>query len=178
MPQSGPATEIAAGADSDLAAALPLSERQSSALLELLPGVQRNGRTPLGIYGQSEALGVTTLDEINLQKSLRQSAVADFSLPALRIDETTQAFVDIGSIAGCGCAHAGFTTSPGSNALHGSVYAVWLPSGTAAQYWSDNAHGTPSSRAVEQFGVRIGGALKRNRLFYSANIETDRNNSQ
>jgi hypothetical protein len=164
-------TAVAAVVNAEQAGSLPLPGRESSYLLDLLPGVQRNGRAPLSMYGESASLGAIIYDGINVQKSFPRLNGVSFAASPLHADQVAEAFVVTGAISGCGCVQAGFTAPAGSSALHGSAYWLLLPSSTAAQYWLDNSRGAPSRRSMNELGASFGGALMHSRLFYFGSYE-------
>jgi hypothetical protein len=168
---------VVARANREQAGGLPLPEWNSFHLLDLLPGVHRNGRAPLAIYGESSSLGAITYDGIDVQKTLPRSNGVDFEIPPLRAAQVGEAFVVTGDITGCGCARAGFEAPTGSNALHGSAYGLFLPAGAAAQYWADNSRSAPSSRSIGGLGASLGGALKKNQLYFFGSYEAALNRS-
>jgi hypothetical protein len=142
---------------------LPLPQRDPLYLAETLPGVQNNGRAPLGIYGESAALANVTYDGMNVGPTgLR-----------LRTDQIGEATVVTGSIEGCGCSQLAFSTPGGGREFHGAAYWLALPSPTAAQYWADNSRNTPSATSLNQLGASVGGPLKRDHLFFFLNYEAD-----
>src|SRR5260370_10493644 len=71
-----------------------------------------------------------------------------------------------------------FTSPSGGNALHGSAYWLTVPAGVTAQYWADNSRNTPATTNLNQLGAALGGALKRDRLFFFLNYEADLDRSK
>jgi hypothetical protein len=142
---------------------LPLPRRDPLYLAETLPGVQNNGRAPLGIYGESAALANITYDGMN---------VNSIGL-ALRTDQAGEATVVTGSIAGCGCSQIAFSTPSGGRTFHGAAYWLIVPPATAARTWTDNSNNTPATTSLNQLGATFGGPLKKNRLFFFLNYEAD-----
>ncbi len=169
-----PGVEVAFHIDENQVQSLPLPGRDPSYLLETLPGVQTNGRAPLAINGESLSLANFSYEGVNLVQS---AAVADSSTILLRTGEVGELAVVTGAIEGCGCAQTAFTAPAGSNAFHGSAYALEIPNGLASQYWTDNSQHTPASTNITQPGATFGGPLRKNRLFFFANYEADLNSS-
>ena len=157
------AVDVAFTANDRQMSQLPLPRRDPLYLAQTLPGVQDNGRAPLGIYGESSALANVTYDGMNVgSNGLR-----------LRTDQIGEATVLTGSIEGCGCSQIAFSTPSGGRAFHGAAYWLALPSPAAAQYWADNSRDTPSTTSLNQLGASLGGPLKKDRLFFFLNYEAD-----
>jgi len=161
----------------DDAQRLPLPGRDPLYLLETLPGVQENGRAPLGVYGESVSLANITYEGVNLEATPARSAGLDSTTLLLRTSEVGDAAVATGAIDGCGCAQAVFSAPGGSAAFHGSVYGFTIPKGSAAQYWTDNSQNTPAATDISQLGATFGGPLRKDRLFFFLNYEADLNRS-
>ncbi len=157
------AVDVASTADERQMSRLPLPRRDPLYLAQTLPGVQNNGRAPLGIYGEATALANVTYDGMNVGSAgLR-----------LRTDQIGEATVVTGSIEGCGCSQIAFGTPSGGREFHGAAYWLGLPPATAAQYWADNSRNTPSATSLNQLGASLGGPLRRDRLFFFLNYEAD-----
>jgi len=163
QPLQTAAVDVASTANDREVNGLPLPQRDPLYLAETLPGVQNNGRAPLGIYGESVALANITYDGINLNST---------ALP-LRTDQIGEATVVTGSIEGCGCSQIAFSAPSGGRAFHGSAYWLTAPTATAAQSWADNSGNTPASTSLNQLGAAFGGPLKKDRLFFFVNYEAD-----
>ncbi len=173
QPSQGSGVEVAAHMDADLVQSLPIPGRDAFNLLDTLPGVQSNGRTPLAFYGESAALANFTFEGVNLARTVTPDSHVDSSTLLLRTGEVGELGLVTGAIDGCGCAQAVLTAPGGSNAFHGSVYALEIPNGLAAQYWSDNSRNTPASTNITQPGVNFGGPLLKDRLFFYSTYEAD-----
>jgi len=66
-------------------------------------------------------------------------------------------------------------TKSGSNELHGSAYEYNRVSDLASNSFFNNANGNPKPNYVRnQFGGRLGGPIKKNKLFYFGNFEENR----
>ncbi len=164
-------------ADTEQVRRLPLPGRDPLFLLSTLPGVEENGRAA-AINGESLATANITYDGMNVAESMqRRNALGPLSIP-LRTDQVEEATLVTGAIYGCGCAQAAFTSPRGTNALHGSAYWLTAPAGTAAQYWEDNSANTPATTSWNQLGATLGGAIRKDRLFFFLNYEADLNRSK
>lgn len=151
---------------------LPLARRDPLFLLSTLPGVEQNGRAS-AIDGQSVATANITYDGVNVAESvIRKDGLGPLSIP-LHTDQVEEATLVTGAIFGCGCEQVSFISPRGKNALHGSAYWLTIPTGATAQSWADNSQNTPATTNLNQLGAALGGALKKDRLFFFLNYEAD-----
>ena len=66
-------------------------------------------------------------------------------------------------------------TKSGTNDLHGSAYEYNRVSDLASNSFFNNANGNPKPNLVRnQFGGRLGGPIKKNKIFYFGNFEENR----
>jgi hypothetical protein len=76
-----------------------------------------------------------------------------------------------------GAAQVNYFTKPGTNAFHGDVYEIWNGSLLNATDEFLHADDTPGNIAkkprstVNQFGVSVGGPIRKNKLFFFAHYE-------
>jgi hypothetical protein len=156
---------------------LPLPRRNPLFAVSTLPGVQENGRAA-AIDGESPATANIDYDGVNVaQTVIRTKGLGPLSIP-LHTDQVEEATLVTGAIFGCGCVQAAFTSPSGTNALHGSAYWLTVPTGVTSQYWADNSRNTPVSTSLNQLGGTVGGALKKDRLFFFLNYEADLDGSK
>jgi hypothetical protein len=156
---------------------LPVAARNPLFLVTTLPGVNSNGRAA-AIDGQSPATANIDYDGVNVAQSvIRTNGLGPLSIP-LHTDQVEDATLVTGAIYGCGCVQMAFTSPSGTNALHGSAYWLTVPTGITAQNWADNSQNTPASTNLNQLGATVGGALKKNRLFFFLNYEADLDDSK
>ena len=156
---------------------LPLPGRNPLFLVSTLPGVEDNGRA-VAIDGESLATANIAYDGMNVaQGVVGATRLGPLSVP-LHTDQVDEATLVTGAIYGCGCAQVVFTSPGGSNALRGSAYWLTIPAGVTAQYWADNSRNTPASTNLNQLGATVGGALKKDRLFFFLNYESDLDRSR
>jgi hypothetical protein len=169
--------DIAFPASREQVSRLPLQRRNPLFLINTLPGVADNGRAA-AIDGESLATANITYDGVNIEESMiRTNGFGPLSVP-LHTDQVDEATLVTGAIYGCGCAQVAFTSPSGGNALHGSAYWLTVPAGVTAQYWADNSRNTPATTNLNQLGAALGGALKRDRLFFFLNYEADLDRSK
>jgi hypothetical protein len=154
------------------ASRLPLPGRNPLFLVGTLPGVDDNGRAT-AIDGQSPATANIDFDGVNIAESvMRANGLGPLSIP-LHTDQVDDLTLVTGAIYGCGCAQVTFASPSGTNALQGSAYWLTLPTGVTAQNWADNSQNMPASTNLNQLGASVGGAVKKNRLFFFLNYEAD-----
>ena len=165
--------DVAATAYPEQANRLPLPGRDTLYLVETLAGVQNNGRTAGAIYGQSVMLGDVAYDGVNVEENFFRAKGLGSTPLTLRTDQISEATVVTGAIFGCGCQQMAFSTPSGTTAFHGSAYWLTLPEGITAQYWTDNSRRTPATTNLNQFGATFSGPLRKDRLFFLLNYETD-----
>jgi hypothetical protein len=164
-------TSAASAEGNQQVSALPLARRDALDLMRLLPGVQENGRAA-AIYGESLSAVNIAYEGVNIEQSFVNNKTLDaLSLP-LRSDQIEEITLITGAIAGCGCSQMSLSAPRGGKSLRGSGYWLTVPTATAAQTWLSNSGNTPGTTRVNQFGGSLGGALKRNRLFFFVNDES------
>ncbi|MGD0013804.1 MAG: carboxypeptidase-like regulatory domain-containing protein, partial [Bryobacteraceae bacterium] len=65
--------DFASTANNDQTSRLPLPRRDPFYLVDMLPGVQHNGRAPSAVYGESASLGNITYDGVIMQESFTRA---------------------------------------------------------------------------------------------------------
>lgn len=164
---------------------LPLYLRNVVNLLSFQPGVtsftdntsdDRNGSVNGGRADQANV----TLDGIDVNDHQQRRAftsVIQLSLDAVSEFRTTtsNAAADQGRTSG---AEIALVTKSGANELHGSLFDYHRNTATAANSFFNNRSGVRRpALLVDVFGGSIGGAIKKNRLFYFLNYEGRRDRS-
>jgi len=162
---------------SEQLAQLPTPRRDPFPLVETLPGVHDNGRAT-SIFGQSTSVENIALDGVNIQTNFAPPQTLNSISLALHTGQIGEADIVTGAISGCGCSQITFTTPAGHEGFHGSAYWLGIPSGLAAQSWTDNSQGTPATTSLNQLGGTFGGALIKKRLFFFLNYEADLDRSK
>lgn len=155
---------------------LPSFARNVAALLQFQPGVTTGGQVNGGKSDQANV----TLDGVDVND---QNARAAFtSVLRVTLDSTSEfrttttgANADQGRSSG---AQIALVTRSGSNQIHGSLYEYRRGSETAANSFFNNLSGTAKpSLLINIFGGSVGGAIKKNRIFYFGNYEGRRDAS-
>jgi hypothetical protein len=173
---------------------LPLETRNVVALLSLQPGVTTNGE----VMGARRDANNITLDGVDVNDNQNAGLVAQNnttgntyqgvngnsnnvnsgfnSVLPIPLDSVQEFRVTVGGEGVSQGRSSGgqvvLVTKSGSNQLHGSLYEYNRNTATSANTWFNNQSGVPVQQLVRnQFGVSVGGPIKKNRLFYFVNWE-------
>jgi len=172
---------------------MPMYGRNVAGLLAFQPGV-----TSFGSFGASAGgagaqdyrsgsvnggksdQGNITLDgaDVNDQNARQAfTSVLRVTLDSVEEFRTTTTNGDAATGRGSG-ADITLVTKSGTNEFHGSAYEYRRGTETAANSFFNNQAGVPiAPLLVNVFGVSLGGAIKKNKLFYFANYEGRRDAS-
>lgn len=155
---------------------LPLNARNVVGLLSLQPGVTRSGYVNGGRADQANV----TLDGVDVNEQQRgldivtDEAFASVlrstpdSLQEFRVT-TTNPNADQGRSSG---AQVSLVTKSGTNQYHGSLYEYHRNTVTTANDFFNNAAGVARPQLLRNiYGGSIGGALKRDRIFFFGTYE-------
>ncbi|HMI53181.1 MAG TPA: TonB-dependent receptor [Candidatus Saccharimonadales bacterium] len=165
--------------------ALPVQLRGSpAALLGLQPGVVTFGNATNrtgSVTGARADQGNITIDGIDSNDQATGQAFATTgSAPIDSVQEfrgeTANILADEGRSSG---AEIQIITKGGTNDFHGAAYEYHRNTLTAANSWFNNANGVPRAALIRnQFGGRLGGPIKKDKLFFFFNYEGRRDASQ
>jgi hypothetical protein len=164
---------------------LPLETRNVVALLSLQPGVTTNGEvwargaTPttsrstawMSMTIKTRAQNNTTGNTYQGVNGISNNVNSGFnSVLPIPLNSVQEFRVTVGREGvSQGCSSGGqvvLVTKSGSNQLHGSLYEYNRNTATSANTWFNNQSGVPVQQLVRnQFGVSVGGPIKKNRLF-------------
>ena len=175
--------ELGGTLQSDAIDSLPMNGRNFQNLLQLTPGVMiypggtsysesTNGlRSHENLYLVNGIFSSTPWDGQSVMNSSLHAGDAGTILPVDAIDELKTeenpraeygwkpgAIIDIG-------------IKSGTNTLHGTAYAYGRDTAFDARNYYDVAPAPKAEVGLEQFGGTIGGAIKKDKLFYFANYE-------
>jgi hypothetical protein len=167
---------------------LPLFARNLASLLAFQPGVTSfaeasgnalDDRSGSVNGGKSDQANVT-LDGVDVNDQFGRAAFT--SVLRTTLDSTAEfrtttsgAGADMGRSSG---AQISLVTKSGTNDIHGSVYFVHRNTITAANSFFNNASGVKRPPLLINIpGVSVGGAIKKNKLFYFLNYEGRRDAS-
>jgi hypothetical protein len=170
---------------------LPLVGRSAYDLINTQPGVVTNGTTSVNINGnQTGSINYTT-DGINTQDNLLNGAFNTNVSNTVSIDRVEE-FRIVSSPAdaeyGRGGTQVQLVTRGGSNAFHGSAWEELRNTDLNANDWFNNQAGrnaltgamnAPRNVLVRnQFGLRMGGPVKKNKMFFNGIWEEDHQNQR
>jgi carboxypeptidase family protein/TonB-dependent receptor-like protein len=170
---------------------LPLVGRNAYDLLGTQPGVVINGTNGVNINGsQTGAINYTT-DGINTQDNLLNGAFNTMVSNTVSVDRVEE-FRVVTSPAdaeyGRGSGQVQMITRAGTNQYHGSAWEELRNTDLNANDWFNNAaglnpitHQQQAPRNVlirNQFGLRFGGPVRRNKTFFNGIWEGDHQNQR
>ena len=179
------ATEIVQAESSAVATTLstkqitsvPLPTRNTLDFVASLPGVNttttiRNS-TVMGL--QASATNIT-IDGINVQDNYLKSSDGFFARINPRMDAVEEVSVSTANpgaeSAGQGAVQIRFVTRSGTNKFQGSAYEYMRRPSFNTNYWFNIRDGLPKEQVkLDTYGARIGGPVKKDKLFFFFNYE-------
>ena len=155
---------------------LPLLTRNVVELLSLQAGVTATGE----VLGARRDQNNVTLDGADVNDN--QSAGAFTAVLPVPLDSVQEFRVTVGGQgANQGRSSGGqvsLVTKSGSNQFHGSLYEFHRNTATSANNWFSNRAGIKREALIRnQFGGSLGGAIKKDRVFFFFNYENRRDAS-
>ncbi len=157
---------------------LPEQTLDPLALAKTQAGVTNNGTTYTVINGLRTSLANVTYDGVNVQDNGTRLYALDQLPNYLRLDQVLQFTLvasNQGSIYGNGASQIAFVSPTGGNALHGDVFYLLSPNHASADSWFHSSNGNLDENfRNNQGGFRIGGPIRRNKLFYYSNYSFSR----
>ncbi len=170
--------------------ALPMEGRNVPDLLSLQPGVLYLGHSVSSTDSRSGASSGSRSDQgnVTLDGLDDNSQIAGYAFTGVlrstldSVEEfrvtTTGSNADTGRSSG---AQVNMATKSGTNTLHGSLYEYNRDTFTSANNWfnkqaeiSSGLPNVPGKLIRNTFGVAAGGPIKKDKLFYFANFESQR----
>ena len=163
--------------------ALPIPNRDMTNLIRLqagVPGVA--ARVDTAINGGRATWTQVTQDGINIQDNYIRTNSLNF-LPNRPTSDNTSEFTISSSVAGAdaagGATAVRMVTPSGSNVFRGSAYWTNRDSALSANSFFNNKSGVAKPVLKrQQPGVRVGGPIKKNKIFFFAYYEAFRQKSQ
>jgi hypothetical protein len=156
---------------------LPLQTRNVVALLSVEPGVASSGQ----VLGARPDQNNVVLDGANVNDNRGSdgfNSVLQIPLDSVQEFRTTIAGqgAELGHTAG---GQVSIVTKSGTNAFHGSVYEYNRNTDFEANDWfSNRAHVARPALIRNQYGVSLGGPIRKNKLFFFYNWEGRKDRSQ
>jgi len=159
---------------------LPLQTRNVVALLSIEPGVSASGQVLGARPDQNNVIldGADVNDNRGSTANNGFNAVLPIPLDSVQEFRTTVAGqgADEGHTAG---GQVAIVTKSGSNAFHGSAYEYNRNTDFEANDWFSNRAGVGRPALIRnQYGVSVGGPIKKNKLFFFYNWEARKDRSQ
>jgi hypothetical protein len=161
---------------------LPMLNRSPQSLVTALAGVSNGRSGDSVINGQRTSFTNVTLDGINIQDNFIRTNATDFSPNLLLLDQVGEMTISTSNTNpafGNGASQVTFVTPTGTNQYHGGL--VWQNRNSyfAANNWFSNQSGTKRPFLnLNQLGGRLGGPIKRDKLFFYGNFEAFRQHQQ
>ena len=162
-------------------AVIPTPTRNALNAVTFMVGVNTpGGMRGSTINGLPESFLNLTLDGISNNDTFNKNTDGFFSPVRPRQDAveavTVTTAVGGAEVGGHGGATINFTTRSGTNRFTGSAYEYFRDKSLNSNYWFNERNGQPKSDVrLNQFGVREGGPIVRNRAFFFGHIEAVRN---
>jgi Carboxypeptidase regulatory-like domain/TonB dependent receptor-like, beta-barrel len=161
---------------------LPMLNRSPQSLVTALPGVANGRAGDSVVNGQRTSFTNVTLDGINIQDNYIRSNAVDFSpnlLLADQVEEMTIATSNSNPAFGNGASQIMFVTPSGTNSFHGGLFEHNRNSKFGANTWFNNQSGVKRPFLnVNQLGGKLGGPIKKDKLFFYFNYEAFRQHQQ
>ena len=157
---------------------LPVLNRNPLGFISTQAGAQigRGGVTI--VNGQRTTFTNVTLDGVNVQDNYIRTNAVDFAPNLLLLDQVSKMTLSTSNAnpaAGNGASQVTFITPSGGNQFHGGMFIQNRNSKFAANSWFSNQSGTPKAFLnLNQLGGKLGGPIKKDKLFFYANYEAFR----
>src|SRR5205823_1510757 len=162
---------------------LPLPSRSAMDFVPCMPGVATsNGTRQSIINGLPRGTINITMDGVNIQDNTLRSTDGFFAIVAPRLDAieevTVQTAAQGADAGGQGAVQVKFVTRSGTNNYAGSSYYYYRNDKLNANTWFNNRNGNAKPALLQQQGgVRLGGPIVHNKVFFFFNWEETRNPS-
>lgn len=161
---------------------LPLLDRDPLGAMQLEAGVVYNGNSTTVINGLRTSFSDMTLDGINIQDNYIRDNALDYSpnKPLLsQVKQMTVVTSNGNAAMSGGATETAFITPSGTNQIHGEAFWYNRNNAFSANDWFNNQAGVPLPFLNQnQGGANIGGAIKKDKLFYYGTYEFVRAHQQ
>jgi outer membrane receptor protein involved in Fe transport len=163
-------------------AELPVADRSPLAFLSTQAGVGSNGTGQTIVDGQRPTYTNVTMDGINIQDNFIRTNDMDFLPNLLLLDQVSEVTLSTSNASAAnygGASQVAFVTPQGGNQFHGGVFWQNRNNYFRANSFYNNASGVPVSfMNLNQMGGKIGGPVKKNKLFFYVDYEAYRQHQQ
>src|SRR5688572_3197299 len=162
-------------------AVIPTPTRNALNAVTFMVGVNTpGGMRGSTINGLPESFLNLTLDGVSNNDTFNKNGDGFFSPVRPRQDAveavTVTTAVGGAEVGGHGGATINFVTRSGTNRFTGSAYEYFRDKSLNSNYWFNEINGEPKSDVrLNQYGIRQGGPIVRNRAFFFAHYEAVRN---
>ena len=159
---------------------LPFTSHNVTELIATQPGTQSTLAVRSStINGLPQSTINITMDGINIQDNALKSTDGVFNTVQPRVDaieEMTMTTAAAGvENTGEGAVQIRFVTRSGTNEFHGGLFEQNRNSYFSANYYFNGVNGVPRDRLnLNEFGGRLGGPIRKNKLFFFNNFEAFR----
>jgi hypothetical protein len=161
---------------------LPLLNRSPLSLVTAMAGVSNGRAGDSVINGQRTSFTNMTLDGINIQDNFIRTNAVDFSPNLLLLDQVSEMTISTSNsnpAFGNGASQVTFVTPSGTNRFHGGLFEQNRNSDFAANTWFNNQSGVKKPFLnLNQLGGKLGGPIKKDKLFFYGNFEAFRQHQQ
>jgi hypothetical protein len=161
---------------------LPMLNRSPLSLVTALAGVSNGRAGDSVINGQRTSFTNMTLDGVNIQDNFIRTNAVDFSPNLLLLDQVSEMTISTSNTNpafGNGASQVTFITPSGTNRLHGGLFEQNRNSAFSANTWFNDQSGVKKPFLnLNQLGGKIGGPIKKDKLFFYANFEAYRQHQQ
>ena len=161
---------------------LPILDRDVLSIMQTKAGVASNGNSTTVINGLRTSYSNMSLDGINIQDNYIRDNALDYTPNKLRVGQVRQMTLITSNptaAASGGATETAFSTPSGGNQYHGEVFWYNRNNHFAANDWFNNQAGIGRPFLNQnQFGGDIGGAIRKDKLFFYASYEAIRAHQQ
>jgi carboxypeptidase family protein len=161
---------------------LPILNRSPLSLVTALAGVSNGRAGDSVINGQRTSFTNMTLDGVNIQDNFIRTNAVDFSPNLLLLDQVSEMTISTSNTNpafGNGASQVTFVTPSGTNRFHGGLFEQNRNSYFSANTWFNDQSGVKKPFLnLNQLGGKIGGPIKKDKLFFYANFEAFRQHQQ
>jgi hypothetical protein len=159
---------------------VPMADHSALAAVAMLPGVNTTGAVRQSTFmGMPQSTLNLTIDGVNVQDGFFKSTDGFFTTIFARMDAVeavTVSTADPGAdSSGQGAVQVRFQTRSGTNRFQGSAYEYLRRTSFNTNYWFNAQQGLPKPAVtLDNFGFRVGGPIRKDKLFYFFNLEENR----